>query len=461
MAAAAILEAVWIYAGMAMFGVLTGQGGSPVSWVASLVVLGTSLGVARTLAIVVMPRWLPYLIQMVAGGLVIYLTIALQVQSGDQGFDLGWVGSLFSDTVPVNYPFSVALAGAFGALLWWRGGRLGSVEYPVEHLSGNFRFGFMVLGLAAVVDVLHPADLKIFPVMFVFFASGLTGLSLGHLLPSSTETAGQRTWPRVIGAVVGTVMVAGLLSSLLARGLLTFVSTPAVLLLKAIATAILYVVVFPLVFIIDILLRVFFGLLHRIFGEPEPLEVNRGEAVRDAIRQFGEDAADGGPLAILQFIEWTLLAVVVLAALYFLARAFRRRVRRYGNDREGMRESLSEEVDPAYDLARLLFNLLPDRLRKRRTEHRLRLPDDDSDIVDVFRVYFGMLTLAEDRGRPRLRSQTPTEYQSSLETVFPGSVVRRVTAAFNRACYGHQPSTRAEIDEMRGALEQATAEGGG
>ena len=170
MAATAILEGVWAYAGVAMLGVITGLGGSPFSWVAAQAVLGVSLVIARTMAMIVMPVWLPYLIQMVAGSLVIYLTIASQVQSGDQGFDLGWISTVSSDTVPADYPFSLALAGAFGAFLWWRGGRLASVEYPVEHLSSNFRIGIMFLGLAAVVDVFHSADLKIFPLMFVFFA---------------------------------------------------------------------------------------------------------------------------------------------------------------------------------------------------------------------------------------------------------------------------------------------------
>jgi hypothetical protein len=211
----------------------------------------------------------------------------------------------------------------------------------------------------------------------------------------------------------------------------------------------------------DFLLSALFSLLARIFGEPEEIEIDTPGGFVERARELAEEFADTGPSTIVQVIQWTLLAVVVLAVLYFLARAFQRRIRWLRVDQEGMRESLSEDVDPAYDLARLLFNLLPDRFRKKRTEYRLRLPDDDSEIVDVFRVYFGMLMLAEDRGHPRTLNQTPTEYQSSLESVFPQNVVRTVTAAFNRACYGHQPATRAEIDEMRGALERATAESGG
>ena len=65
-----------------------------------------------------------------------------------------------------------------------------------------------------------------------------------------------------------------------------------------------------------------------------------------------------------------------------------------------------------------------------------------------------MLTLAEERGHPRPAAETPAEYQRTLESIFPGELVRRATAAFNRACYGHRPTSPDDIDEMRTALDQ-------
>ncbi len=56
---------------------------------------------------------------------------------------------------------------------------------------------------------------------------------------------------------------------------------------------------------------------------------------------------------------------------------------------------------------------------------------------------------------------TAGEYQRTLEEVFPANVVRVITAAFNRACYGRHPAPREQIDEMRTALEGLSAEGGG
>ena len=296
MAATAILESVWTYAGVAVVGVYSGLDGSPLSWVAAMAVLGISLIVARTLAMVMMPVWLPYLIQMVAGSLVIYLTMASQVQSGGQVFDLGWLSAVSSDTAPTGYPFSVGLAGFFGALLWWRGGRLASVDYPVEQLSSSFRIGIIVLGSAAFVDAFHPADLKIFPLMFVFFVSGLVGLSVGHLMPASSKTAGQRAWPRVIGAVVGMVVVVGLLFSLLQHGVLTLISTPAVWLIKALATAILIVVVVPIAYIFTFLISGLFNLLIRGMGEAELPDFELPEGLGEAFLALGDEVEETGTI---------------------------------------------------------------------------------------------------------------------------------------------------------------------
>ena len=87
----------------------------------------------------------------------------------------------------------------------------------------------------------------------------------------------------------------------------------------------------------------------------------------------------------------------------------------------------------------------------------LRLPDDEQDIVDVFRIYFGMLTVAEERGFRRSSNQTPNEHLSALARVFPGRIARLATEAFNRACYGRRPASRAQINEMREVLEQVAS----
>ncbi len=459
LAATAVLDSVWLYALFAVLGLLMAQNGSPLSWVVAVAILGLSTITARMLGMIIMPPVMPYVIQMATGAIVIYLALGAQAQIAGESFNLRWISNLGSDTVPLNYGVTVGLGGFFGALLWWRGGRLASVEYPVEHLNKNFRIGLIVLALAAVVDVFHGADLKIFPLMFGYFAAGLTGLSLAHLLPASQRTAGQKAWPRVISAVIGVVIVFGLLFSLLQRGVLTYISEPLGFLLNALATVIFFVFIIPMVYIIEFLMRGLFSLLSKVLGKPEGQTLEASEGFGEMLLRAQEESGDSGPSMLLQVIEWTLLAVIVVVVLLILARSFRRRVRWRRTDQEGVRESVAEDADAAVDLAKLLWGLVPDRFRKHKAPPPMRLPDDEPGIVDVFRLYFGMLMQAEKRGSPRSANQTPAEYASTLEQLFPQNLVRSATAAFVRACYGHKPAPREQIEEMRAALEEASAGG--
>ena len=118
---------------------------------------------------------------------------------------------------------------------------------------------------------------------------------------------------------------------------------------------------------------------------------------------------------------------------------------------------MKEQADPAYDLAKLLMGLLPKRLRKSTEKAaRFRVPGGDPNVVDVFRIYFGLLVKAEELGVSRPPSATPNEYSEKLESVLPQNLVRRATAAFVRACYGHHPASPEDINEMRAELEDTS-----
>ncbi len=454
LAAAVVVESVWIYAAFSILGLMFSLGGSPLTWVASIVIMGFSFAVARTLSLVIMPVWMPYLVQMLSGVLVIYLTLASQVQSAGQGFDIGWIGALLSESKPEYYVRTVALASVFSLVFWWRGGKLAATEYPAEHLSFTFRVGLVVFSIGAVVDVFHSADLKMFPLMFAFFAAGLIGLSIGHILPTAGRTLTSQRWIRVIGVLVGAIMVVGFLFSLLQKGFLNFILAPFGVLLNAVGTVVLYIVIFPIVYIIEFLVRGLFWLLGRFSSEAERPELNTGPIMQEMLEQVQKETGDGTPLWVY-ILQWTSLTIIVLIALFILAKAFHQTMRWRRVDDDGEREGLDEDVDPALDMARLLYNLLPDRFRRRRGERGLRLPDDEQDVVDVFRVYFGMLKVAQGEGMPRRGEQTPTEYKPTLARLFPERFVDMATSAFERACYGRRPASKEDIDEMRNNLEQS------
>jgi hypothetical protein len=458
-------ESVWLYALTAVLGVMFGVGANPLTWTAVVVLLALSYIVARGIAMVAMPITVAYALQMIAGATVVYVMMGTQADTGVGGLDLGWAAHLSATQDELGPAGAVgnlrgALLGVMVSVgLWWRGGRTASLLEPLENLEAGFRIGLASLAVATTLDIFNGADLNIFPVMFLFFASGLVGLSIGHLLPASRTATEERAWTRVIAGVVAAILVAGLMLSLLGRSVLSWVSTPILTVLGWLATVVLYIVVLPIAFVADWLTRLGIYLVGLIGAEEDDPE-QQGRSLAEQIRDLQEREVPEWPGMLLQALEYLVIAIVAIALLYIMARAFRRRYRLRRTDAGGVHESVREDADPAYDLARLLFNLLPSRLRRVTDRRTYRLPDDESGVVDVFRIYFGMLTLAEERGHPRPAAETPAEYQRTLEGIFPGDLVRRVTAAFNRACYGHRAASPNDIAEMRTALDRLQSASG-
>ncbi len=446
---AVVVESVIVYSALAGVALLTGLESSPISWIAAAAIMMASFGVARALALIIMPVWMPYVIQSALGALTVYLALATQ------SLDLGWISAFFREDAPSHFARSAALGGFFGTVFWWRGGRLASTDFPSEQLSFSFKVGLIVLSIAAIVDIFHPANLRIFTLMFVFFAAGVAGLGVSNILPSSGAAAARQTWTRVIGGVVGVIVIVGFLFGILREGALKYISAPLGWLLNIIATVVFYVVIVPLVYVIEFLVSLAFRILRYFAGEREEAEVETELGIQESLRDLIENAEPSEPSIWMRLLAAIAVTFVVAALLVLLARAFRRRVRWLRVDEDGDRETLDEDFDAAEDFARLLFGLLPSRFRRRRRDARLRLPDDEPGIVDVFRIYFGMLRIAESRGAPRPRDRTPSEYRATLSGVFPERLANMATAAFNRACYGRRAASAEEISEMRQALERA------
>ncbi len=448
-------ESAWLVGLLGILSFPFGATESPMSWGAVLTVMAISLVVARTLALIIMPPMLAYGLQMIVGVIVVYLAVASQVSPEIGSLHLGWVSSITSDEVPDRFILRAVYGSLGGAALWWRGGHIGAAEIPSESLSSSFRIGILVLSVAAVIDIAHHADLNVFPMMFVFFASGVAGLIVAHLAPTSQQSNAARTWSRLIGGMVGVLVVLGLLFSLLQRDVLAIIAAPILWVLRLIAQVVFYVVIFPLAYIVDFITNVFFAFLLWIRGDPQQ---ERGIALPEGVgdfQSFAENSdAEPAALLLLEILQWSVVAAIVIGALLLMALAFKRRSRYRSESSDGQRESLIEDADITYDFANLLFNMLPSRFRRKKTNQALRVPSDDPNITDVFRIYFGMLLLAEERGKPRHFSETPTEYRKTLETLFPREFARAVTTAFMRACYGHRPTPREEIEDMRVKLER-------
>lgn len=457
---ALLAESAWISALLGMIGLMLGGQGSPLGWLAVFAIMSSSLFVSRGLQMIVMPVLTARVLQMLAGVLVVYLAVGSQVTPGLGGFDLGWLGNLNGNEPTGGYTFRGVLGSIFGVILWLRGGTLGSSDSLTDSLGASFKIGLIALAIAAVVDIFHSADLNVYAMMFLFFGASMVGMGVGHVLPGTARIVDNSTWPKVIGGVASTVVVIGLLFSLLQKNTLTWISTPIGFILNGIMMIIFYVIVVPIVFVVDLITSFIFGLLLYFFEGPPPEQTTLLGDLTGQLEALRNQRGDEPPFgeAVLQVLAWVVLGLIVVIALIILARAFQRRYKWRKKEDEAIHESVGEDADPLKDLGNLLFNLIPSRLRRKSTQKRLLLPDDEVNVVDVFRIYFGMLMIAQEKGFPRPSSETPYEYQRTLEQAFTPAIVRPATHAFVRACYGHIPTTREQIEEMQAVLEQVASE---
>lgn len=449
-------ESAWLVALLGILSFPFGATSSPISWIAIVAVMSASLVWARTLSMVIMPSLMAYALQMAVGVIVVFLMVASQVSPETDVLNLGWISAMTSDEASDGFVLRAVYGSLGGAALWWRGGHIGAVDIPAESLSTSFRIGILILAIAAVVDIAHPADLNVFPMMFVFFAAGVTGLIVANMAPTTQKSNGTRAWTRIIGGLVGALVVLGLIFSLLQDSVLAAIAVPILWVLNILATVVFYLIIFPLAYIIDFATRGIFALLLWLGGEPgQPREFAAPQGVGsfEGLTRNGE--AEPAALLLLQILQWSIVAAIIIGALVVMALAFKRRLRSRRETADGQRESIIEDADVTYDFANLLFNMLPSRFRRRPVSQPLQVPSDDPNVVDVFRIYFGMLVMAEQRGHPRHSSETPLEFQQTLERMLPQGLVRAATRAFTRACYGHHPATREQIEEMRTELERA------
>ena len=179
---------------------------------------------------------------------------------------------------------------------------------------------------------------------------------------------------------------------------------PVGVILGVLQTAIFFAFLLPLAFIVGWVGQGLFILLNWLSrGEP----VNPQAAGQLGFEFLAQQEQEAEP-AYLAIIGWTILAVIVLVALYLLAMAFRRRRRWRRVAEAGLRESVIGEADLAYDLTRLLYNMLPRRLKSVRRRRRFNLPEEDPGVVDVFRIYFAMLVMAEEKGLPTTAHSDPS-----------------------------------------------------
>ena len=457
LAAHVVAESAWVFALAGIVGTLADFDSSPQSWYGVVGILGLSVLLSRITPRKGQKAEVMYALMAVLGLAVVYASVALHVEPGQ--IRPSWAIDWLINDAPGGYTSRGVFGAILGVVLWWRGTRVASNEFPTDDLSFTFRVGMLVLVAALIYDLNTDESLSTFPMVFLFFGSSLIGLSAGHLLEESRHSAGERTWPKAIGATVAGITTFGLLVALVNRGVLSFLSKPATAALEALARGVLWGIIAPIAFVFDVVVGWLISLLGIFRGEREqPQEEEINPEIQGFLETLQEEqaAASEGFATVLQIIEWALVAIVVVIVLLILGRAFRRVLRGRDRGTDGQRDSMVQEANPVGDVAKLALRLVPDVL-KRPQRKGYRVPDGPPGIVEAFRLYYDLLDTAEEQGITRRKYDTPTEFQGRLEGTFPSNVVRPSTETFNLAIYADVPADRSSIGRLRQSLKDATA----
>lgn len=449
----AMAESVWLFALFSVLGLIGDLGGSPLPWLSLFALMLISIGTGYVLGATEGDEVSIAIRQSLFGVVVIYLLLGTGTFIGDATFEIGWLFRLLGgDLEP-----TAAVSAVFGLLisLWiWRHGlRLGTDRYPEDRLARVFKIGIGVLAIATLIDQAHSEDIGAGALFFPFFGATLVGMAIGRL-PENGVGRKNGEWARIIAVsvfgVMGIGLIIGLIGGLYGNGGVRLLYGGWSLFVDGFV----WLLRFPVTWITAVIqwLLNLFSTGERDMGQ----QLQAPQSGDEILGNNPENMIDAGNAtvdAIVNVLQYPLIVLMILAAFFIMALAFRRFGRRGTNADDEDRESMRSELDTAGDMARLLGGLLPGWLRRKQGQG-WRYPAEPG-FAEVFKLYFDSIRLGVKWGMEFKPQMTPAERLPLLEAAVPGAPMQEITSRFNAACYGKVPTDPQTVEDLRLRIKSA------
>ncbi|MDA1280229.1 MAG: DUF4129 domain-containing protein [Chloroflexi bacterium] len=448
-----VVESIWWFSGLAMFGAMTGLGGSPIPWFALLALFGLAFlaawlfggtrGDATTIA----------LYQGTVALIAVYVTVASTNLGDSWSFKVAWPVDLFGGTYDAEGVADIVIALIASGFVWYRAQNLVAGGGIAGRLSRAFKLGTTFMAFALMVELGVKFDIGITQLLLPFFGASLVGLAAARL--PQTDDAGNSSWPAVIGISVFSILGVGVVGGLLTgrygengvRGLIA--------LWGVFVDAILWILRWP----IELAMRAMWAIilwLQNVF-------VNEDQEVApvDTVRPLSQDLettvkrAENATEYALDALRWPLSILLIVVVFFILVFGYRRFSSRSDRSDDLGRESIRGDADAKADMMKLLSTLMPGWLKRGRRRSLWKWPEGETGVAEVFLLYFDTLAHAIRRGMVFDPNVTPNERTSALAVFLPGAPVDAITGRFNAACYGRQPSDLNELERLRRSVESA------
>ncbi len=368
-----------------------------------------------------------------------------------------------TELLPVE--FVVVLTVIFAI---WRGLVLAQDYLGPLRVAGSFRLGF-VMFLLYVLFISLPtgADPVIQWPFFLFaslFAVGAARLAVLRLLRGGQRVKFELAWFIGLLLAIGGTIAAAALVALIMEG----IAPLAIGILARLVLALVVLLISPILLLFVLALT---WLLDRLqledLGLFESLTLTI-EWISDFLSSIAEFVGDyAWILAELQetWLRWgPYLRLAVCSSILIVAAVLV--INRLASKRRASDRDMPDEQEDLVSSEKLL-GLLKERLLERLQglggliTGRARLGRGPLAAARIRQIYAELIDLAASLAHPRQASQTPLEYQKTLNTLFTGlePQIDRITRAYIRVRYGEFPERLAEVDEIETAWLKVKAEG--
>ncbi|HEV7662370.1 MAG TPA: DUF4129 domain-containing protein [Chloroflexota bacterium] len=396
-------------------------------------------------------------------GLAVVLVV-VRVDQYPHTQDFDWLGLLLAALAgAIGQLTAPVLALAAGLALWWRGVKLGSQAASYSDVEGAFRWGIgllilfgLLVGLTTRPSQLVPLEAATTFYVVAFFFVSLTSLALGRLesLRSRTRAlAVDSQWLAVLLGVAGAVvLVALLLAQLVSFDLLLIVTRPLFELLGQAIVVLLYVLVIPLAWLVELLVYAILRLLQPGTQQLLPQPPAPTDIDNTLQRILSQTLAPELLIALKALAAFLLLAL----GLWLIARAIAR-WRPGAGDAEATDEERVSVLQPG-GLRALLWAWLQRVLRRRGMQAPSVHPGNEDigavrgnalTAASARGLYRELLRLGETAGAHRGAATTPLEHEAALAAYLaPSAGVAALTVAYDEVRYGDRAIPADRLDTL-------------
>ncbi len=410
----------------------------------------------------------------------IFLAIRGFVHTPASLFDFSWIRQFLADVAETNNSRWLQDISLFGIIIviWQRGIRLTAHQFDISRIGLKMRAGGLLFAPFIVWLSNRWLIIDVTPFLLLFFLAALTAVSLIRAEELEQDRSKKSVtldprWLTMIFLIAGlTILTGGFLTILITgetAGAVVGWLAPLIISLQftfSVAFSTLFFITIPLLQLLDMFVLWLSNIISGIWNwitslsyiiskivsklvEPRPRpETDAATNEPPATPELLIERLNLGELNDVSHILVILLMVAVILIVALMVSGAYKSTR--FAEQESNTLSRTSRIKPKDNLLNRLLQ-------------RLGLLQNWRAAASIRRVYRHMLRAADASGYPRLDSETPYEFLSTLGRAWPNyaSETELITTAYVKVRYGELPETKAELDAILEAwdvLEQAPPE---